>query len=126
VVAPGTVHRFENNAGTPAQVRVEVRPALMMEELFEATVALAREGRTMASGLPYPLDLALFMYEFEAEVRTPFVPAAAVQAVMAPLAWMARSRDLDSRYRKPVSRALQSRRDSRRPQTSPASRCERS
>jgi mannose-6-phosphate isomerase-like protein (cupin superfamily) len=119
VVPPGTVHRFENAGATPAQVSVEVRPALRMEELFEVTVALAREGRTTVSGLPYPLELALFMREFEAEVSAPFVPAAFVRAVLAPLAWMARSRYLDSRYRKPVSRAPQSRRDSRRPQTSP-------
>jgi mannose-6-phosphate isomerase-like protein (cupin superfamily) len=117
VVPPGTVHRFENVGDSPARVRVEVRPALRMEELFETAVALAREGRTTASGMPNPLELALFMREFDAEVRAPFVPGAAVRAVMAPLAWLARRRDLDSRYRKPVSRAPQSRRDSRRPPT---------
>ncbi|MGH2826986.1 MAG: cupin domain-containing protein [Actinomycetota bacterium] len=115
VVPPGTVHRFENSGHAPAHVRVEVRPALRMEELFEATVALAQEGRTTASGMPHPLELALFMREFEAEVRAPFVPAAVVRAVMAPLAWMARNRRLDARYRKPVPGAPQSRRDSRRP-----------
>jgi len=111
------VHRFENAGDAPAHVHVEVRPALRMEELFETTVALAREGRTTATGMPHPLDLALFIHEFDAEVRAPFVPAAAVRAVMAPLAWIARRRDLDFRYRKPVSGAPQSRRDSRRPPT---------
>jgi hypothetical protein len=82
VVPPGTVHRFENAGNTPARMRVEVRPALRMEELFETTVALAREGRTTASGLPNPLELALFMREFNVEVRAPFAPAAAVRAVM--------------------------------------------
>jgi quercetin dioxygenase-like cupin family protein len=115
VVPPGTVHRFENADDVPAQARVEVRPALRMEELFETTVALARDGRTTATGTPRPLDLALFMREFEAEVRAPFVPAAFVRAVMAPLAWLARRRGLNSRYSKPESRAPKSRRDSRRP-----------
>jgi quercetin dioxygenase-like cupin family protein len=117
VVPPGTVHRFENAGDGPALVRVEVQPALRMEELFETAVALAREGRTTAGGMPQPLHLALFMGEFEAEVGAPFVPAAAVRAVLAPLAWLARRRGLDSRYRRQVTRAPQSRRDSRRPPT---------
>jgi quercetin dioxygenase-like cupin family protein len=122
VVPPGAVHRFENAGHGPAHVRVEVRPALRMEELFEAAVALAREGRTTAAGMPHPLDLALFMREFETEVKAPYVPAALVRAVMAPLAWLARRRGLDSRYRQAAS-APRSRRDSRRPATrSPGSR----
>ncbi len=115
VVPPGTVHRFENAGDEPSHVLVEVRPALRMEELFETSVALARQGRTTSRGMPHPLDLALFMRNFEAEVRAPFVPAAAVRAVMAPLVWVARRRGLDSRYRKPEFGAPQARRDSRRP-----------
>jgi quercetin dioxygenase-like cupin family protein len=118
VVPPGTVHRFANRSDTTAHVRVEVRPALKMEELFEAAVALAQEGRTTTGGMPHPLDLALFMREFEAEVRAPYVPAAFVRAAMAPLVWLARRRGLDSRYAKPSSRAPQSRRDSQRPSAS--------
>lgn len=115
VVPAGTVHRFQNGGNTPAHVRVEVQPALRMEELFETAVALAREGRTTTGGMPHPLDLALFMLEFEAEVKAPLVPAVAMRAAVAPLAWLARRRGLDSRYAKPASRAPRSRRDSRRP-----------
>ncbi len=114
-VPPGRVHRFENAGDTPARVRVEVRPALRMEELFEAAVGLAREGRTNARGMPYPLDLALFIREFEAEVRAPLVPPGLVRALLAPLAWAARRRGLAVRYAKPKTRAPQPRRDSRRP-----------
>lgn len=117
VVPPGTVHRFENAGDEPAHVRVEVRPALKMENLFEATVALAREGRTTSKGMPQPIDMALFMSEFDAEVRAPFVPAGIVRAVMAPLVWLGRRRGLDSRYRRSATRAPQSRRDQRRPRT---------
>src|SRR3954468_1752186 len=53
---------------------VQVRPALAMEELFETTVALAEDGRTTAKGMPRPLDLALFVREFQREVRAPFPP----------------------------------------------------
>jgi quercetin dioxygenase-like cupin family protein len=117
IIPSSTPHRFENAGDGPALVRVEVRPALRMEELLETTVALAREGRTNGKGLPNPLDLALFMREFDAEVRAPFVPAGAVRAVMAPLVWFARRRNLDTRYRKLSLRGPQPRRDLRRPPT---------
>ena len=116
VVPRGTVHRFENAGGTTARVRVEVRPALRMEELFEAAVGLARDGRTNSAGMPSPLDLALFMREFENEVRAPFVPVGITRAVMAPLAHVARRRGLDVRYRGAM-RPLPTRVDSRRPGT---------
>ena len=114
VVPRGTVHRFENVGGTTARVRVEVRPALRMEELFEAAVSLAREGRTNAAGLPYPLDLALFMREFENEGQAPLIPIGITRAVMAPLATAARRRGLDARYRG-TTRPVTTRGDSRRP-----------
>src|SRR2546430_15098788 len=85
VVEPGTYHRFANAGDEPAIVRVRVTPALRMEELFETVTALAAEGRTLPSGMPRPLDLALFMREFEQEVAAPVAPAL-VRAVMAPLA----------------------------------------
>jgi quercetin dioxygenase-like cupin family protein len=114
VVPAGALHRFENAGDVVAHGRVEVRPALKMEQLFETTVALAREGRTTRSGMPHPLELALFMREFEQEVTAPFA-ASLVNAVLTPLVWVARRRGLDARYRKPVSGAPRSRRDSRRP-----------
>jgi mannose-6-phosphate isomerase-like protein (cupin superfamily) len=97
VVPPGTVHRFANAGPELAVVRVEVRPALNMEHLYETAVALAREGRTFRSGLPKPLDLALFMREFEAEVRAPLAPGL-VRAAIAPLVWLGARRGLDERY----------------------------
>jgi quercetin dioxygenase-like cupin family protein len=102
VVPAGAAHRFANAGDGPAVVRVEVRPALRMEQLWETVVALAREGRTLPSGLPRPLDLALFMREFEEEVRPPFAPGL-VRALAAPLVWVARQRGLDRRYRAPVT-----------------------
>ncbi len=89
VVPAGSVHRFANAGEEPACVRVEVRPALKMEHLFETTVALAREGRTNRRGMPKPLDLALFVREYDDEVRAPFPPAPVVKAATAPLAWIA-------------------------------------
>ena len=117
VVPPGTVHRFSNGGSELARVRVEVRPALRMEELFETTVALAREGRTDKRGMPHPLDLALFMSAFEAEVRAPLAPVGVMRALIAPLSWLARRRGLEARYRRPIVRGPQARRDSRRPRS---------
>jgi quercetin dioxygenase-like cupin family protein len=105
VVEPGTYHRFANAADTTAVVRVRVEPALRMEELFETVAALAAEGRTFRSGLPKPLDLALFMREFQEEVAPPVIPGL-VQAVMAPLASLAWRNGLAERYegQRPVHR----------------------
>jgi hypothetical protein len=99
VVEPGTFHRFANAGEEPALVRVRVAPALRMEELFETVAALAAEGRTLPSGMPRPLDLALFMREFRAEVAAPVAPGLA-RAVMAPLAAIGQRRGLGERYRR--------------------------
>ena len=75
VVPRGVKHDFANAADDEALVRVEVRPALKMERLFETAVELARQGRTMFGGIPKPLDLALFVGEFKDEVRGAFPPS---------------------------------------------------
>ena len=47
VVPAGVPHDFANAGDSRALVRVEVRPALKMEALFETAVGLAEQGRTM-------------------------------------------------------------------------------
>jgi hypothetical protein len=83
-------------------VRVEVRPALKMEDLLCSTVALATEGKTNRKGMPKPLHLALFVREYENEVRAPFPPPAVVRALMAPLAAIGRARGHGERYEAPA------------------------
>jgi quercetin dioxygenase-like cupin family protein len=92
VVPPGLAHDFANAGDEDAVVRVEVRPALQMERLFETAVALAQQGRTTRSGIPKPLDLALFVREFEQEVQGAFPPRWVQRIALAPLAWIARRR----------------------------------
>lgn len=92
VVPPGQKHDFANAGDGDALVRVEVRPALKMEQLFETAVSLAEEGRTMLGGIPRPLDLALFTQEFEDEVQAAFPPRRLQRILLAPLAWVARRR----------------------------------
>src|SRR5260370_8633515 len=59
-----------------------------------------RHPRAPPRRLPRLLDLALFMRDFEREVRAPYLPAALVRAVVRPSAWLARRGRLDARYRR--------------------------
>ena len=87
---------------TGRSLRVEIRPALKMEQLLETAVALAEQGRTMLGGIPKPLELALFTREFDQEVQAAFPPYWLQRLVLAPLAWVAklRGRDLDKTRRR--------------------------
>ena len=98
-VPPGTVHHFANAGPEPARVAVQTKPALSMQELLETAAAMARAQHAAARRLPRPLELALFMRDFEREVRAPYLPAALVGAVTRPLAWLARRGGLDAGYR---------------------------
>jgi quercetin dioxygenase-like cupin family protein len=97
-VPRGAVHRFKNGGDTEARVRVQVEPALKMEELLETTAQLAQEGKVLPTGMPRPVHLALFTREYAAEVEAPFPPPWVVRATMAPLAWFGRKRGHADRY----------------------------
>lgn len=97
-VPAGKAHRFANAGDSEAVARVTVTPALRMEDLFETAAELARDGRVMETGMPKPLDLALFVREFKREVRGPLSPGALQRAMLAPLARIGRARGLADRY----------------------------
>ena len=118
VVPPGVPHDFANVGDETALVRVEIRPALKMEQLFETAVALAEQGRTMLGGIPKPLELALFTREFEQEVQGAFPPRSLQRVALAPLAWIAkrRGRSLEqvrdaARRTRPIAPAAEARRE---------------
>jgi quercetin dioxygenase-like cupin family protein len=92
VVPPGTGHWFGNAGPQVAHARVEARPALRTEELFEMTEAMAGAGRFLGTRLPRPTDLALLLLEFQREIAVPDVPGFLVRLVLTPLAWLARRR----------------------------------
>jgi len=98
VVPAGRVHKFANGGDGQARARVEVVPALDMEDLLCTATELAHEGNVTRKGMPKPLHLALFVRRFRREVRAPFPPAWIVQALMAPLAALARRRGHAKRY----------------------------
>ncbi|HXT89595.1 MAG TPA: cupin domain-containing protein [Trebonia sp.] len=99
VVPPGKVHHFANPGKVPARVVVESTPALLTEAMLETAAALARDQHAAGRMLPRPLDLALFMSDFDREVRAPYLPAPLVRAVLRPLRGLARFLGSDSRYR---------------------------
>jgi quercetin dioxygenase-like cupin family protein len=98
-VPPGTVHHFANSGPGTARLRVESRPALAMQDLLETAAALAQEQHAAGRVLPRPVELALFMAEFEREVRAPLLPRALVRPVVRAVTASARRRGLDARYR---------------------------
>jgi quercetin dioxygenase-like cupin family protein len=97
-VEPGKAHKFQNLGDEGAVMRVQVRPALEMERLFETAVALADEGKVTKKGMPKPLELALFVREFKDEVRGPGSPGFVQRASLAPLAFIAKRRGSAERY----------------------------
>ena len=102
-VPRGSAHWFRNAGPGVAHARVEVRPALRMQELFETTEAIGADGHLAGTRLPRLTDLALFLLEFEPELRVPYVPRPVLRAALAPLAWLARHEGRDARYRRRVT-----------------------
>lgn len=92
VIPPGAAHWFGNPGPGVSHALVEVRPALRMEELFEATETMGRAGRLPGTRLPRPSDLALLMLEFHRELAVPRVPPVVIRIALAPLAWLGRRR----------------------------------
>ncbi len=96
LIPAGRAHWFGNAGAQVAHARVEVRPALRMEEFFVMTEALSATGRFHGTRLPRPADLARVLLEFQREVAVPHVPALLIRAVLAPLAWLGRRRARDT------------------------------
>jgi quercetin dioxygenase-like cupin family protein len=92
VITAGQAHWFGNAGPQVAHAHVEVRPALRMEELFEATEALSLTGRFPGTRLPRLSDLALVLLEYRRELAVPNLPPFLVTVLLSPLAWLARHR----------------------------------
>jgi quercetin dioxygenase-like cupin family protein len=89
-VAPGVVHGFANVGDTEARLRVEVRPALAMEEMFAEVVALAEAGRMTRRGLPRnPLVLARLARKYDREAHAPLLGIRLQRALLSPLLMLA-------------------------------------
>jgi quercetin dioxygenase-like cupin family protein len=90
-VAPGVVHGFGNAGEEEARMRVEVRPALAMEQMFAEVIAMARAGRMTKRGLPRnPLELAALARRYDQEAHAPFMTVGMQRVLLAPLVLAAR------------------------------------
>jgi len=86
VIPAGAVHTLENAGDREAVVRVQVRPAMKMEQLFETVIGLADKGT------PKALDLALVAREYKDEIKAPFPRRMIELVATVPLAFIARRR----------------------------------
>jgi quercetin dioxygenase-like cupin family protein len=92
-VAPGVAHSFANKGDEEARVRVEVRPALAMEEMFAEVIAMAEAGRMNRRGMPRNvLELAALARKYDQEAHAPLMSVRLQRLLLAPLVWLARHR----------------------------------
>jgi hypothetical protein len=92
-VAPGVTHSFANAGEHEARVRVEVRPALAMEEMLPEVVAMARAGRLNRRGMPRSLlELAVLARKYDEVAHAPLLAVRLQRVLLAPLVFLARRR----------------------------------
>ena len=89
-VPTGKVHRWGNAGADELWARIQFRPALRTEQLFEDLFAFAASGRVDRKRRPNPLQLALLLDEFRDEMRMPWIPGPMQRALIAPLAALGR------------------------------------
>src|SRR5262245_28960182 len=75
-VDPGVMHSFANAGDDEAQLRIEVRPALDMEQMFAEVVQMAQAGRMGRRGLPRsPFALASLARRYARVAHAPLLTA---------------------------------------------------
>jgi quercetin dioxygenase-like cupin family protein len=91
-VAPGVIHSFANAGDEEALVRVEVRPALAMEQMIVEVVTMAEAGLLNRRGLPRKLrDLAVLARRYDQVAHAPGLSVGVQRLLLAPLTWRATS-----------------------------------
>ena len=91
-VAPGVMHSFANAGDAEAQLRIEVRPALDMEQMFAEVVQMAQDGRMGRRGLPRnPFDLASLARRYARVAHAPLLTAGLQRLLLAPFAGLGRA-----------------------------------
>ncbi len=92
-IAPGVVHGFSNPGADPVRMRVDVTPALQMEEMLCDVVALAEAGRLTRRGLPRsPLELARLARAYDDVAHAPLLSVRVQRVLLAPLTFAGRHR----------------------------------
>lgn len=93
-VPRGVAHWFGNAGSSESRARVEVRPALHTQELFEAAakVELGEHPSILEQARQFP-NIARMLLRFQHEVAVPDLPAWAVRPVLTGLARLGRRLD---------------------------------
>ena len=80
------MHGFANAGDDEARMRVEVRPALAMEEMFADVIAMAHAGRMNRRGMPRNLfELAALARRYDQEAHAPLLSVGVQRLLLAPL-----------------------------------------
>ena len=88
-VPPGVLHAFANAGQGEAAMRIEVRPALAMEDMFAEVIAMARAGRMNRHGLPRNVfELAGVARRYDAVAHAPLLSVGVQRVLLAPLLWI--------------------------------------
>jgi quercetin dioxygenase-like cupin family protein len=88
-VPPGVAHSFANDGAGEARMRVEVSPALDMQEMFREVVAMAEAGRMNRRGMPRNVfDLAALARRYDLEAHAPLLTLTTQRLLLAPLLWL--------------------------------------
>lgn len=103
LIAPrGVRHSFKNVGPTEARLRVEVEPALSLQQFLEEAAALARAGRFNRLGVPRgfgaALELADLVERYREVTVMAFPPSSLQPLVLFPLARLYRRRQAGSRH----------------------------
>ena len=102
-VEPGVAHSFANAGPEEARLRVEVRPALAMEEMLVEVVAMAEAGLLNRRGMPRRLrDLAILARRYDQVAHAPGLSVTVQRLLLAPLTWRV-GFDETVRAREPVA-----------------------
>jgi quercetin dioxygenase-like cupin family protein len=100
VIPPRTPHGFED-AAEEAQLLVQVRPALHLDDYFRTFLGLSRDRRISmpVKGVPHPLlQVALVMHRYSPEIAAPRIPIALQRPFWGLLGAVARRRGIPDSF----------------------------
>jgi quercetin dioxygenase-like cupin family protein len=103
VVDAGVPHRLVPVVDEPVRMRIDLRPALRWESLIELAGRLGERRQRNFRGYVNPLLLALLADEYRPEAYASSPPLPVQDAVLRPLAAIARRRGYRRRYLEPVA-----------------------
>lgn len=97
VIPPRVMHHWKSVPGDETHLRVEFRPALQIEVVFETMLGLAADGKVKANGMPPTMQAAVFIAEYGDMLYFP-IPAPIRKFMAVAIAPIARRRGYRASY----------------------------